>query len=55
MPVIKVKGGWKVEGTQMSPTTKEKAEEALRAIHAGKRKLKRPLSKTASSTNGVKG
>lgn len=38
MPVRKVKGGYKVEGTKNKPLSKAKAEAQLRAIKANKKK-----------------
>ena len=38
MPVRKVKGGYKVEGTKNKPLSKAKVEAQLRAIKASQRK-----------------
>lgn len=38
MPVVKVKGGYKVQGTKGKPMTKKKAEARQRAIKAKQRK-----------------
>lgn len=41
MPVIKVKGGWKVEGAKAVHDTKKEAMEQLRAIKASQSKRKK--------------
>ena len=38
MPVRKVKGGWKVEGTNTVHKTKKEAEQQLKAIKANQKK-----------------
>ena len=38
MPIIKLKGGYKVKGTKSKPTTKAKAERQMKAIYANKKK-----------------
>lgn len=38
MPVIKVKGGYKVQGTKSKPMTKKRAEAQQRAIKSNQRK-----------------